>query len=257
MRPSPPQDALVCSVCRLVLHHVYNISQFLGLDASGVWHLFQTELLDGALSLTRASEEMRLANLSLARHEVAITRLSDSHVLLAGVATEDHSEVVLLLWDLRYSVVLASQKVPIPSTILSGKDGRIRLSLLTATSSQAIIVLSPTASTIKSSQGTTSRSSVLAVPLTVPSTSSIANAMGRASATQLWVASRAASTSFSPMDKGRMKLVDTMRNAIRQNRVEAADSAFFGWAEKNPEAEVRILEPTLQTCLIGCCAGGI
>lgn len=206
--------------------------------STGIWDLFQLEWSTSRVTLTRIGDVVRLANVTFAPHQFAVTPLSDSYALLAGITTSANPEVILLLWDLLYSAVVALQKVAIPSSASYNKtDGGIRLALVSATPSQAILILSPSSNASKGSQGKNVRSSVLSVPLTVASTSTIANAMGRASATQPWVLQDQTSNS-SRLDPARSKLIETMRNAVQQNQPEAADSAFLRWADENPEVEV-------------------
>ena len=186
-----------------------------------------------------------MANITFAANQFSVTPLRDSYALLAGVTTSANPEVILLLWDLQYSAVIALQKVAIPSSLSYNKtDGGIRLALMDANPSQAILILSPSSNASKELQGKNVRSSVLAVPLTVPSTSTIANAMGRASATQPWVLQDQTLNSLR-LDPTRSKLVETMTNAVQQNQPEAADSAFLRWADENPDVEVRSLNLVL------------
>jgi hypothetical protein len=71
--------------------------------------------------------------------------------------------------------------------------------------------------------------------MTTPATSTIANAMGRASSTAAWLAKPESlpdgHTSNAPSNPDRSDLLDKLKVAIRQNRPEAADSTFFEWLE--------------------------
>lgn len=175
--------------------------------------------------------------------------LGSSHVLLAGITQNPTREITLLLWDLQYSVLLASQTLPIPSALSQSNENTIKFNLVVANASQALLVLTPNVpSSHRKSQASTSspsRSSVLVVPFTVPATSTIANAMGRASSGAKWFAQPNASASLAPpnqakYDQARMKLLDTMRSAMGQNRPQAASVAFFEWEKREKAASEKV-----------------
>ena len=220
----------------------------------GTWLYFQLECIGNALHLVPVSDSasMRLAaltavsSLSLlrSRDEISLLSLTDSHVLLAAITRDPTPEIVLLLWDLQYSVLLASHSIPIPSNLSYSKDTGIQLDLAATTSSHALLVLSqhPSSSrgkiadTMTSTTTTSPRSSVLVVPLVVPATSTIANAMGRANDGLKWLApsSKLLANSSSPDDDGdneagREKLLHTMRTALEQNNGKMASDEFFKW----------------------------
>jgi hypothetical protein len=76
---------------------------------------------------------------------------------------------------------------------------------------------------------------VLVVPVTAPETSTIANAMGRASSSAKWLAKPNAlpdgHSPIVPFDPDRCKLLDKLKATIQQNDSGAADSTFFDWFE--------------------------
>lgn len=176
---------------------------------------------------------------------MSIVSVGSSHILLCGFPS-GNNDLVLLLWDLRYSVVLASQTHPIPGSLGRTKKNPVEVKLVATTSqpSQAILVLSPRPASPhlvngNSEHSTTShtdpnaRSSVLVVPLTIPSSSKISNAMGRASASAKWIAqSSAGPDSASPHDGARAKLLRIMKTAMDQKRVDSTDEAFFNWVKQ-------------------------
>jgi hypothetical protein len=174
--------------------------------------------------------------------------LGSSHVLLAGITQNPTREITLLLWDLQYSVLLASQTLPIPSALSQSNENTIKFNLVVANASQALLVLTPNVpSSHRKSQASTSspsRSSVLVVPFTAPATSTIANAMGRASSGAKWFAQPNTSASPAPnqakYDPARMKLLDTMRSAMGQNRPQAASVAFFEWEKREKAANEKV-----------------
>ena len=160
---------------------------------------------------------------------VSLLSLGSSLVLLCGGIVQSQ-DLILLLWDLRFSVVLASHRLPIPAK-LSTPKGRMYLELIPAIDTLALLSISsgPLDKAFKAF------STILVIPVTVPGTSTIANAMGRASSSAKWLAKPEAlpnSPAVSgPHDPDRRDLLDKLKTAIQQNRPEAADSAFFEWLE--------------------------
>jgi hypothetical protein len=195
----------------------------------------------GSLSLRPTSSPLRLAGLSFiettseatALHRssgpVSILSLGSSHVVLCSGISQSQ-DLVLLLWDLRYSVVLASHRFSFPAKLSSSK-GNVSLGLIPA--SNTLALLSVSSGLVNKSPKTSS--AVLAIPVTAPATSTIANAMGRASSSAQWLAkSEALSNGHvprSPFDPDRRDLLDKLKAALRQNQPEAADSAFSEWLE--------------------------
>jgi hypothetical protein len=80
------------------------------------------------------------------------------------------------------------------------------------------------------------RSSVLVVPISVPSTSTIANAMGRMEEGTKWVSKNTSAPSnvaaLVVLDSSRRGLLGKMRAAINQNKPQAADELFFKWLKQ-------------------------
>lgn len=206
----------------------------------------------GSLSLRPISSPLRLAGLSFiestseaaALHRssgpVSILSLGSSFVVLCSGISRSQ-ELVLLLWDLRYSVVLASHRFSIPAKLSTSK-GNVSLGLIPA--SNTLALLSVSSGLVNKSPKTSS--AVLAVPVTAPATSTIANAMGRASSSAQWlVKSEAVSNGnghvpHAPFDSDRRDLLDKLKAALRQNHPEAADSAFFEWLEKRSSSSATV-----------------
>lgn len=196
----------------------------------------------GSLSLRPMSSPLRLAGLSFiestsgvaALHRssrpVSILSLGSSLVVLCSGISQSQ-DLVLLLWDLRYSVVLASHRFSIPAKLSTSK-GNVSLELIPASNSLAL--LSVSSGLVNKSSKTSS--AVLAVPVTAPATSTIANAMGRASSSAQWLAKSEALSNghvpHAPFDSDRRDLLDKLKAALRQNHPEAVDSTFFEWLEK-------------------------
>ncbi|KAF5355214.1 hypothetical protein D9757_014767 [Collybiopsis confluens] len=120
-------------------------------------------------------------------------------------------EIVLLLWDLPFSVLLYSRTRPLSSNLSDSKD--ISRTLVNApSSSNALLLLSPSPFTISDRQNhkqnqSGGSSAIWVVLRSVPPTSSIANALGRASAAIPWLAASpegalSGSSVATPYDSG-------------------------------------------------------
>ena len=104
---------------------------------------------------------------------------------------------------------------------------------------QVVLMLSPRMPLVEIKS--TYRSSVLVVPINVPSTSTIANAMGRAAAGEKWIAKTSASPangvsngtvgagSTTRLESSQDSLLRKLHTSISQKRPQAADEAFFAW----------------------------
>ncbi|SJL02520.1 uncharacterized protein ARMOST_05851 [Armillaria ostoyae] len=186
------------------------------LSRNGSWHSFQIEV-SSTVEVSPTSETLNLTHLT----SPSILALNSSHILLAGITSNPDRKIALLLWDLRFSVLLASHSLSIPS----GSEDKTALSLVSA-SSEALLIVSPGPSEKAKS---TSRSSVLVVPYAVPASSTIANAMGRASPATPWLAKR---PSTSQLDRSQEALLAEMRSAMEQGRPQSASMAFSKWEKK-------------------------
>lgn len=99
---------------------------------------------------------------------------------------------MLLLWDIQYGVLLASQRSPVPASLHRSKERPVRVELAftgdTEAPNQVLLALQPALHTATNVAGESHGvSTVLVVPLSVPRTSTIANAMGRAAAGKDWL----------------------------------------------------------------------
>ena len=214
-----------------------------GLERDGQWRSFEFAVASpGSLSLRSISSPLRLAGLSFiettseapALHRnstpVSILSLGSSLVVFCSGISQSQ-DLALLLWDLRYSVVLASHRFSIPAK-LSTLKGNVSLGLIPA--SNTLALLSVSSGLVNKSPKTSS--AVLAVPVTAPATSTIANAMGRASSSAQWLSNSEALSNghvrHAPFDSDRRDLFERLKAALRQNHPKAADSAFFEWLEK-------------------------
>ncbi|KAJ7090344.1 hypothetical protein B0H15DRAFT_930478 [Mycena belliarum] len=207
-------DEIICASC--------SSSGFLSiLTRKGSWSSFQIETKPG-LSVYPAAQPLELKSLSFIGKslEASVVALNTSLVLLAAV-TSSPRNVVLLLWDLQYSVLLASHVLSIPSTLSHLSEFSITLSLLETTSRQAILILSPPTADAPAKSAT--RSSILVVPLGVPSMSSISNAMGRALSGAQWLVQPSANDALGP---ARVKVLTAIQTAMANGEAQAAEKAF-------------------------------
>ncbi|KAI0068609.1 hypothetical protein BV25DRAFT_1792127 [Artomyces pyxidatus] len=204
------------------------------LDCSGKWTSLQLVQVASKITVTQVFSSLQLTQLSFVTTDVhrssqlvSLLALNSSFVLISST-TPSH-EVVILLWDLQYSVLLASHIFPVPSPLSQSAKSGISIELIHASSSQVLISLSP----ISPEASSAFRSSVLVVPITAPSISTIANAMGRAAAGEQWLikTSDASDPTTTNVDGDRRTVLDKMRLAMQQHRTEPADTAFFQWAE--------------------------
>ncbi|KAG6856986.1 hypothetical protein H0H87_011080 [Tephrocybe sp. NHM501043] len=213
------------------------------LSRDGTWSSYRLTYKDSTVELSVVSEPLRLTGLTFpskaSTEGASLLSLGSSHVLLSALTASTTPEIVLLLWDLQYSVLLASQALPIPSTLAQAADVTVQLTLVPASSSQVVLILSPhTSDATRKSKGTPSRSSVLVVPFTCPEHSTIANAMGQASSGAKWIERETASSSagVAPHDPARTKVLSTMKTAMDKNLPQAANVAFFEWEKRESKA---------------------
>ncbi|KAJ7460953.1 hypothetical protein B0H11DRAFT_2315486 [Mycena galericulata] len=202
----------------------------------GSWYSFQIDSKNDAVSIYSAAEPLRLKSLSfLGRSveplggETCVLALNSSLVLLAAI-TSPTRNIVLLLWDLQYSVLLASHILAIPSALSHLPKISMNLRLAAAASPQALLTLAPPADTETKSS---TRCSILVVPLTVPVASTIGNAMGRSAAGAQWLVQPAADDTIGP---ARAKVLAAVQTAMSNNQPQAAEQAFFDWekSERQP-----------------------
>jgi hypothetical protein len=166
--------------------------------------------------------------------EISIAALGSSFVLLAGIAQKPSRELVLLIWDVQYGVVLAKHTLSTPPF------DNVQLSLSTNPSSpgQALLIVSPTSSAANGKKSSpnknTPRTVLYAVPYSVPKQSTIANAMGKMKDTLPWLAkadTEVEEQSFS-MTSEQRETLKKMRKAMDQNLPQKANEAYFDWEKQ-------------------------
>ncbi|KAF9060787.1 hypothetical protein BDP27DRAFT_1339093 [Rhodocollybia butyracea] len=229
--------------------------------SNGTWSSFQLQSADEVVYLNTL-DTIQLTALSFisssknsdpsssAIGPVSLLSLGTSHVLLAGLTTTSSPQLALLLWDLAFSVLLASHTFALPSL---ANNQKATVTLVEALSqSNVLLVLSPPASTTSANSSSqksrksqnsqpisSGSSSIWAVPVSIPQPSSLANALGKAFAAKPWLAaspvdepSYADATEGDKqgdVEKERRKVLVEMRAAIGRGQPEGADAVFFAW----------------------------
>ncbi|THH11741.1 hypothetical protein EW145_g480 [Phellinidium pouzarii] len=207
------------------------------LESSGLWSPFRVDIRDGGMMISSTSKPLHLKGLHFIKSKsrdghVSLLSLGSSYVLLAGLTVS--LEIYLLLWDIQFGVLLHSLEVPFPSTLQ--KTPLISVSLVKGNSTQVLLVLSP-----RNHEIGRLRSSVLVVPFTVPQSSTIASAMGRAVKSAPWLISdRQAMVTddvgTSPFEtKEKQRLLTNLQDAVEEERIEDAENLFFSWANRKDE----------------------
>ncbi|OSD04539.1 hypothetical protein PYCCODRAFT_1443810 [Trametes coccinea BRFM310] len=235
------------------------------LSHSGTWHaLSLTTSPSSSLSISATAEPLRLQSLTFTSParaaEASLCALTSSHVLLAAISAGSPTEIALLLWDLRYGVLLAQQMIPVPSTLpRPKKTGAIlRLSATPAPSPSSragkaavaqlngLLVLAPAPDRDAQADSAPARSTLLVVPLTVPANSTIAAAVGRATAGARWLSTKQApGAPQGPRGAGEMsaaarKALKEMKASVSGSaggNVAGAESAFFEYVKTESGAD--------------------
>lgn len=218
-----------------------------GSESDGQWRSFELQSTSPeSLLLQPIPPPMRLSGLSFIEkspgataspcNTMAVSTLSlgSSFALLCSGLAQSQ-DLVVLLWDLRYSVVLASHRFPIPTNLTASKATH-SLKLIPASNAQVLLSLSskPQAKSPKL------RSAVFVIPVTVPATSTIATAMGRASSSAKWLVAPNGGPSGVSFSSDRHDLLNKLRSAIERNDPEAADSAFSEWLENKSGSAIDV-----------------
>lgn len=183
-------------------------------ESSGRWESLQLLQQGDAFALSQIGRPITLTALS--RRQSTIYALTSSHVLLASTTLSQPPEIIFLLWDVQYSVLLTERRHPLPSGL---PLDNLQLKLSIASKSLALLVVRPY---IKQK-----KSLVLSVPYAVPESSSLRNALGKAPFTQKWIkSSKGVNPGAVPED-----LPKKLENILKEGHIETAEEAFFEWLE--------------------------
>nr|GAT53704.1 predicted protein [Mycena chlorophos] len=202
------------------------------LSRSGSWSSFQIEATSDGITVFEAAQAISLTGLTFIggddNEEISLVAINTSLVLLVGVALSPR-RVVLLLWDLQYAVLLASHTFSIPSALSSLPQISITASVTQSSSPQALLLLS--AASGDSAPPKSARSSIFAVPITCPNSSTLGSAMGRAAAGAQWL------TLLASEETSRTKVLRSVQQALAKKDAAAAEAAFFAWEANEREAD--------------------
>jgi hypothetical protein len=258
-------DASLSSVC----HVMSSLFQYIKITnqkiaSDGLWHPYQLSAsieLESSSPPAQISPPLALAGLSflltpksltpIDRLSVSTLALTSSHVLLAGISLSQ--EIILLLWDLQFSVLLASHTLSIPSTLSSTLYFQLVLGPQTLTKThtqvtgQALLILSslppslpPGKDKEKAGAEYKSTSVLFVVPYTVPSTATISAALGLGGASGEWLRGlddQSSSIKPTAAETSRAKLLTTIRSAVEGGQGQAAAAAFIKWVSQDGDGE--------------------
>ncbi|KAF5373737.1 hypothetical protein D9758_000917 [Tetrapyrgos nigripes] len=155
----------------------------------------------------------------------SLLSLGSSYVLLASVS---NNQVVLLLWDLAFSVLLSSRTIPLPSP-------SIHPHLVSYDRGNVLLVLSD-----KKKKST----SLLIIPTSLPLTSSLAYAMSQSKPTEPWLASSSSShTDLTNSEKNLLASINAkaffdhvQANSLGYNFTQTLLWTLFGLDVYTPES---------------------
>lgn len=223
-----------------------------------MWNTFRLEVTNGELVLLpsigvlhlrgfKPSPTKRLKG-NFTAHSISTLSLGSSFVLVAGETDSDAPEIALLLWDIQYGVLLHQQMLQIPSPVDVDDNSNspfVPLQLVPGTSTQALLLISPSFFPKGTPSHSKLRFSVLVVPYSVPPVSTIASALGKASTGLRWLVP---AKSHRESDSKVEAMLQGVQNAIEEEKPEAADSVFFAWlgAESSHRAKQKGKQPQGQ-----------
>lgn len=162
-------------------------------------------------------------------HSISALSLGSSFVLLAGETDSDTPEIAVLLWDIQYGILLSQQTLPIPIPVDADDTANVPfvpLQLVSGTSTQALLLISPSVFPKAAPSQSKLKFSVLVVPYTVPPFSTIASALGKGSSGSRWLVS---GKSHREPDSKVEAMLQGVQNAIEEEKPGDADTVFFGW----------------------------
>ncbi|KAG8998762.1 hypothetical protein FRB90_012237 [Tulasnella sp. 427] len=189
---------------------------------------------DEPLNLIRHEPQVNLSRQKITSHTAtSLIHLNTTHVLFASLEP-GHTNVDILIWDLQYQAVLARRTVPLPSSV---SNPRIQL-IPTLDATQALLVVS---TSLTEARGA-STSLVYSVPLTVPTSSSLANAIGAAQSTVTndWIEPTGGDSEEAQglMTTSERDTLDRLDEALTREGVQAANDVVLRFQQSASLANI-------------------
>lgn len=173
---------------------------------------------------------------------MSISCLGSTHVLVVGF-DKVNADIVLLIWDVQYGVLLAEKKILKPNAFSVISPDLLQLSLTSCDTTQTLLSISSTKSGSKKNASAIGlKAIVMIIPHSIPASSSLAGALGRATSSEKWLAPVPLDTASgsNSRDDGREAMLASVTDAIESGQADVADRIFFEW-----EAEQRALVKAL------------
>jgi len=169
----------------------------------------------------------------------SINCVGSTHVLVAA-STKVDLDIVLLLWDVRYGVLLAEKRVPRPNAVSTIQLDLLRLQISPCNSAQSLLIIFAARPSRHDASTSGLKVVTMVIPHTIPNASTLANAIGRANAGERWIVSADHSPEPKSYEDGREDMLSSVMEAIKNGQLEMADKIFFEW-----ESEQRALVKAL------------
>ena len=209
---------------------------------SGRWETLQLLQQGDAFALSQIGRPIKLTALSMPQSTTVA--LTSSHVLLASITSSDPPNIIFLLWDVQYSVLLTERRHPLPSYLSGLPLNNLQLKLTIAPKSLALLVVRPHITVAENEKKTAAgvKSLVISIPYAVPESSSLKNALAKAPLTQKWITSPKGSK-LPGVDASARDILKSLESTLKEGHIEKAEKAFFEWLRTqagHPENGVQI-----------------
>lgn len=183
--------------------------------------LDESDLVSASLAVHATSAralDVRRAHLGAQYRPSGMLLVTGSHLLLVAFLGESHGKerVAALVWDVDYDTVLAQVE-----WTLSMGHGTPQVSVARAGAEQVALQID--------TLGDKGRSSVLVLPLSVPTTGLLRHALGTAAQTNAWFDTKLPTDFLSPPEQ---QLLDTLTDAPDG---AAVDERFSAWVSQETE----------------------
>ena len=209
---------------------------------SGSWESLQLLQQGDAFTLSQIGRPIKLTALSIPQSTTVA--LTSSHVLLASITSSEPPNIVFLLWDVQYSVLLTERQRPLPPYLSGLPLDNLQLDLTIAPKSLALLVVRPhiTVAENEKKMAAGVKSLVISIPYAVPESSSLKNALGKAPLTQKWITSPKGGK-LAGVDASARDILKSLENTLKEGHIEKAEDLFFEWLRtqaRHPENGVQI-----------------